>query len=169
MVTQSSADNVLCFAIKHADLAKVKERLSKTFELELLHEYVGPLEVMPKIAIVVAVGENMKGTPGLAGRAGSPRRVHFGRARDRRAGGQGFAQVAQLGRLAQEAIDVRGNVAFGSQALKARKASASAAAVGPSTALRTSGRCRITVVTGPCFSTLTDMAGLLRRENCWPI
>ncbi|HET7840235.1 MAG TPA: aspartate kinase [Terriglobia bacterium] len=69
MVTQSSADNVLCFAIKHADLAKVKERLSKTFELELLHEYVGPLEVMPKIAIVVAIGENMKGTPGLAGRA----------------------------------------------------------------------------------------------------
>jgi aspartokinase/homoserine dehydrogenase 1 len=69
MVTQSSADNVLCFAVKHADLAKVKERLSKTFELELLHEYVGPLEVMPKIAIVVTVGENMKGTPGLAGRA----------------------------------------------------------------------------------------------------
>lgn len=69
MVTQSSADNVLCFAIKHADLAKVKGRLSKTFELELLHEYVGPLEVMPKMAIVVAVGENMKGTPGLAGRA----------------------------------------------------------------------------------------------------
>jgi bifunctional aspartokinase / homoserine dehydrogenase 1 len=69
MVTQSSADNVLCFAIKHSDLAKVKSRLGKTFELELLHEYVGPLEVMPKIAIVVAIGENMKGTPGLAGRA----------------------------------------------------------------------------------------------------
>lgn len=69
MVTQSSADNVLCFAIQHADLAKVRSRLGKTFELELLHEYVGPLEVMPKIAIVVAVGENMKGTPGLAGRA----------------------------------------------------------------------------------------------------
>jgi bifunctional aspartokinase / homoserine dehydrogenase 1 len=69
MVTQSSADNVLCFAIKHGDLVKVKTRLGKTFELELLHQYVGPLEVMPKIAIVVAVGENMKGTPGLAGRA----------------------------------------------------------------------------------------------------
>ncbi len=69
MVTQSSADNVLCFAIQHADLAKVKERLGKTFELELLHEYVGPLEVMAKIAIVVAIGENMKGTPGVAGRA----------------------------------------------------------------------------------------------------
>jgi aspartokinase/homoserine dehydrogenase 1 len=68
MVTQSSADNVLCFAIHHADLARVRARLEKTFELEMLHEYVSTLEVMPKIAIVVAVGENMKGTPGLAGR-----------------------------------------------------------------------------------------------------
>ena len=68
MVTQSSADNVLCFAIHDADLARVRARLGKTFELEMLHEYVGTLEVMPKIAIVVAIGENMKGTPGLAGR-----------------------------------------------------------------------------------------------------
>ena len=69
MVTQSSADNVLCFAIHSADLAKVRARLEKTFELEMLHEYVGALDVMPKIAIIVALGENMKGTPGLAGRA----------------------------------------------------------------------------------------------------
>ena len=69
MVTQSSADNVLCFAIREADLSRVRARLEKTFELEMLHEYVGILEVMPKIAIVVAVGENMKGTPGIAGRA----------------------------------------------------------------------------------------------------
>lgn len=69
MVTQSSAENVLCFAIHDADLARVKARLGKTFELEMLHEYVGTLEVMPKIAIVVAIGENMKGTPGIAGRA----------------------------------------------------------------------------------------------------
>jgi aspartokinase/homoserine dehydrogenase 1 len=69
MVTQSSADNVLCFAIHDTDLPCVKTRLEKTFELEMLHEYVGTLEVLPKIAIVVAVGENMKGTPGIAGRA----------------------------------------------------------------------------------------------------
>ena len=69
MVTQSSADNVLCFAIHDADLPRVRARLEKTFELEMLHEYVGTLEVMPKIAIVVAIGENMKGTPGIAGRA----------------------------------------------------------------------------------------------------
>lgn len=69
MVTQSSADNVLCFAIHQADLPRVKAELEKVFELEMLHDYVGVLEVMPKVAIVVTVGENMKGTPGIIGRA----------------------------------------------------------------------------------------------------
>ena len=69
MVTQSSADNVLSFAIHHADFSRVKNRLEKTFELEMLHDYVGMLETMSKIAIVVMVGEKMKGTPGIAGRA----------------------------------------------------------------------------------------------------
>jgi aspartokinase/homoserine dehydrogenase 1 len=47
----------------------VKAELEKVFELEMLHDYVGVLEVMPKVAIVVTVGENMKGTPGIIGRA----------------------------------------------------------------------------------------------------
>jgi len=69
MVTQSSADNVLCFAVHDADLPRTKAKLEKAFELELLHDYVGAIEVMPGVAIVVAVGEKMKGTPGIAGRA----------------------------------------------------------------------------------------------------
>jgi aspartate kinase len=69
MVTQSSADNVLCFAVHDADLPRVKARLEKAFELELLHEYMAAIDVMPHLAMVVAVGENMKGTPGIAGRA----------------------------------------------------------------------------------------------------
>ncbi len=68
-VTQSSADNVLSFAIHHGDFPRVKARLEKIFELEMLHDYVGVLEVMPKIAVVVMVGEHMKGTPGIAGNA----------------------------------------------------------------------------------------------------
>ncbi|HUX09850.1 MAG TPA: ACT domain-containing protein, partial [Terriglobia bacterium] len=55
--------------IHQADLARVKAELEKAFELEMLHDYVGTLEVMPKVAIVVTVGENMKGTPGITGRA----------------------------------------------------------------------------------------------------
>ena len=69
MVTQSSADNVLCFAVHDADLPTVKAKLEKAFELEMLHDYVAALEVMSHVAIVVAIGENMKGTAGLAGRA----------------------------------------------------------------------------------------------------
>jgi aspartokinase/homoserine dehydrogenase 1 len=69
MVTQSSADNVLCFAVHDADLLPVRAALEKAFELEMLHDYIAPPEVVPQVAIVVAVGENMKGTPGIAGRA----------------------------------------------------------------------------------------------------
>ncbi|HEV2493606.1 MAG TPA: aspartate kinase [Terriglobia bacterium] len=69
MVTQSSADNVLCFAVHNADLKRVKTKLEKVFELEILHDYMAALEVMPHVAMVVAIGENMKGTPGIAGRA----------------------------------------------------------------------------------------------------
>jgi aspartate kinase len=68
MVTQSSADNVLCFAVHDADLARVKGQLEKTFELEMLHDDRVSIEVMPHVAIVVAIGENMEGTPGIAGR-----------------------------------------------------------------------------------------------------
>ena len=35
----------------------------------MLHDYVAALEVVPHVAIVVAIGENMRGTPGIAGRA----------------------------------------------------------------------------------------------------
>lgn len=69
MVTQSSADNVLCFAVHDADLKRVKAHLERVFELEMLHDHRASIEVMPHIAIVVMIGENMKGTPGLAGRA----------------------------------------------------------------------------------------------------
>jgi aspartate kinase len=69
MVTQSSADNVLCFAVHDADLRRVKEQLEKTFELEMLHDDRVSIEVIPHVAIVVMIGENMKGTPGISGRA----------------------------------------------------------------------------------------------------
>jgi aspartate kinase len=68
MVTQSSAENVLCFAVHAADEPRVLLRLQKAFALEMRHDYVAAIEVMPKVGIVVAVGEKMKGTPGIAGR-----------------------------------------------------------------------------------------------------
>lgn len=69
MVTQSSADNVLCFAVRESDLKRVKAYLERVFELEMLHDNRASIEVMPHVAMVVMIGENMKGTPGIAGRA----------------------------------------------------------------------------------------------------
>ena len=68
MVTQSSAENVICFAVHDADGPRTKARLEKALELEIRHEYVDAIEVMPDVGIIVAVGEKMKGTPGIAGR-----------------------------------------------------------------------------------------------------
>ena len=68
MVTQSSADNMLSFAVHDADLQRVRLKLQRAFELEMLHDYVAALEVLPNVAIVVAIGERMKGAPGVAGR-----------------------------------------------------------------------------------------------------
>ena len=52
-----------------ADVKRVKATLEKAFELEILHDYMAPPEIMPHVAIVVVIGEKMKGMPGLAGRA----------------------------------------------------------------------------------------------------
>ncbi|MGH9405297.1 MAG: aspartate kinase [Terriglobia bacterium] len=69
MVTQSSAENVLCFGVHDKDLKRIKAQLDRAFELEVLHDHRASIEVMPHVAVVVMIGENMKGTPGLAGRA----------------------------------------------------------------------------------------------------
>ncbi len=68
MVTQSSADNVLCFAIHEADQARVCAKLEKTFELEMRHDSLVAIDATPHVGMVVAVGEKMRGIHGLAGR-----------------------------------------------------------------------------------------------------
>jgi aspartate kinase len=68
MVTQSSAENVICFAVHDADRARTRAELERAFERELRHDSVEGFEVMPQVGIVVAVGEGMKGIPGIAGR-----------------------------------------------------------------------------------------------------
>ena len=68
MATQSSAENVLCFAVHGADEPRVRARLEKAFAIEMRHEYVAAIDVMPNVGIVVAVGEKMKGSPGITGR-----------------------------------------------------------------------------------------------------
>jgi aspartate kinase len=68
LVTQSSSQNEICFIIGAADAKRAVEALRKEFAQDVAHEKVEHITVDPNIAIVAVIGENMRGTPGVAGR-----------------------------------------------------------------------------------------------------
>jgi len=68
LISQSSSQNDICFIVAAADAERTVEALRKEFASDLSHEVVEHITVDPKIAIVAVVGENMRGTRGVAGR-----------------------------------------------------------------------------------------------------
>lgn len=68
IVTQSSAENVICFAVNGRDGPRVRRRLERERALGLGGHLLAAVEVKPAVGIVVAVGEAMRGTLGIAGR-----------------------------------------------------------------------------------------------------
>ena len=68
LISQSSSQNDICFIVSSADSERAIEALRKEFAQDLKHEKVEHITVDPNIAIVAVVGENMRGTPGIAGR-----------------------------------------------------------------------------------------------------
>ncbi|HKV24025.1 MAG TPA: aspartate kinase [Candidatus Acidoferrum sp.] len=68
LISQSSSQNDICFIVAAGDAQRTVEALRKEFAHDLAHETVEHITVDPKIAIVAVVGENMRGTPGVAGR-----------------------------------------------------------------------------------------------------
>jgi bifunctional aspartokinase / homoserine dehydrogenase 1 len=68
LISQSSSQNDICFIVAAADGNRTAEALRKEFAQDVKHEKVEHITVNPNIAIVAAVGENMRGAPGIAGR-----------------------------------------------------------------------------------------------------
>ena len=68
LISQSSSQNDICFIVAAADAQRTVEALRKEFAQDLAHEKVEHITIDPNIAIVAVVGENMRGTPGVAGR-----------------------------------------------------------------------------------------------------
>jgi aspartokinase/homoserine dehydrogenase 1 len=68
LISQSSSQNDICFIVAAADAERTVEALRREFAQDLSHEVVDHITVDPKIAIVAVVGENMRGTRGVAGR-----------------------------------------------------------------------------------------------------
>ena len=68
LISQSSSQNDICFIVSGADAKRTVEALRKEFAQDLAHEKVEHITVDTDIAIVAVVGENMRGTPGIAGK-----------------------------------------------------------------------------------------------------
>jgi aspartokinase/homoserine dehydrogenase 1 len=68
LISQSSSQNDICFIVAKAHAQGTLEALRKEFAQDLAHEVVEHITMDPEIAIVAVVGENMRGTPGVAGR-----------------------------------------------------------------------------------------------------
>lgn len=68
LVSQSSSQNDICFAIPSPDQKRTLEALRNAFAPEIAEQTVEHVTGNSNIAIVAVVGENMRGIPGIAGR-----------------------------------------------------------------------------------------------------
>lgn len=68
LISQSSSQNDICFIVSAGDASRTVHALRKEFAQDLAHHKVEHVTVVENIAIVAVVGENMRGTPGVAGR-----------------------------------------------------------------------------------------------------
>ena len=69
LITQSSSEHSITFAIEPKDVPKAKKLIENEFEMELLTHKLNPLAIEPeKLFVLAIVGENMKQTPGISGK-----------------------------------------------------------------------------------------------------
>jgi aspartate kinase len=68
LISQSSSQNDICFIVASADAKRTVDALREQFAQDLTHHKVEHISLDPLIAIVAVVGENMRGTVGMAGR-----------------------------------------------------------------------------------------------------
>jgi aspartate kinase len=68
LLTRSSFRQNFCMLVRTPDVAELLEGLRGDLALELAHGYVHPIGVDDSVGLLAAVGEGMRGTPGMAGR-----------------------------------------------------------------------------------------------------
>ncbi|RME83319.1 MAG: aspartate kinase [Caldilineae bacterium] len=68
MISQSSSEQSICFAVPEADSPAVVEALEQELARELSRHFIDRVRAMHDIVIIAVVGAGMRGTPGIAGR-----------------------------------------------------------------------------------------------------
>jgi aspartate kinase len=65
MISQASSENNICFVISSSEAPRVVRALETALEVELLRGHIEEITHQP-VAVVAAVGDRMRGTPGIA-------------------------------------------------------------------------------------------------------
>jgi aspartate kinase len=65
MISQASSENNICFVLSSADAPRVLKALHAALDVELSRGNIEEIEAEP-VAIVAAIGDRMRGTPGIA-------------------------------------------------------------------------------------------------------
>lgn len=68
LISQASSEHSICVAIKTIEVPSAKEAIEKEFLYEIKNTEMDPVVVVSDMAVVAAVGENMKHNPGASGR-----------------------------------------------------------------------------------------------------
>jgi len=68
LITQSSSEHSITFAIHPADAARAQQLIEQEFELELLAKKIESPVFEQGLSVLAIVGENMKQTPGISGK-----------------------------------------------------------------------------------------------------
>jgi bifunctional aspartokinase / homoserine dehydrogenase 1 len=68
MISQASSEQSICFVVPEADSARVSHGLEEAFAAEIRRRLIDGVSSEHGVVIVAAVGEGMRGTPGLAAR-----------------------------------------------------------------------------------------------------
>jgi aspartate kinase len=65
MISQASSENNICFVLSSSDAPRVVRALRQTLEIELMRDHIEEITQQP-VAVVAAVGDRMRGAPGIA-------------------------------------------------------------------------------------------------------
>ena len=66
MISQASSENNICFVLSAAEAPRVVAALRAVLEVELMRGHIDEITAEQQVAIVAAIGDRMRGTPGIA-------------------------------------------------------------------------------------------------------
>ena len=66
MISQASSENNICFVLSATEAPRVVSALKSALEVELMRGHIEEVTAEQQVAIVAAIGDRMRGTPGIA-------------------------------------------------------------------------------------------------------